>query len=182
MEPALERKLLAECQGGSREAFAQLINAYGPMVRRLAKRLVADEHLADDVSQQVFLNAYQSLSRFRGEARFSTWLYRITVNLCGMHLRRRRLLLEGGEGGEDVLDRDCGPTENVDRGMLREALEKALPRLPWPQRQAISLFYLGGVSYPEIAEILGVPLGTVKAWISRGLERLRRSLRWEALR
>ena len=145
--------------------------------------MVGDEHLADDLAQQAFLNAYLSLSRFRGEARFSTWLYRITVNLCRMHLRRQKLLLlEEEEEAEALPDRDCGPMERADQTTLRDTLEKALPRLPWRQRQAVALFYLEGVSYPEIAEILGVPLGTVKAWISRGLQRLRQSLRWEAIR
>lgn len=160
-----------------------MVAIYEGRVRRLARRLVGDEHLADDLAQQAFLSAYRALPSFRGDSRFSTWLYRITVNACRMHLRREKLVHFESEPEEFALpDPGAGPLESADRRALREALEKALPRLPWGPRQAIALFYLEGVSYPEIAQILDTPLGTVKAWISRGLVRLRSALMEEKLR
>ncbi len=163
--------LVARATRGDHSAFETLVRRYQDRVLNLARRIVTDADAAADVTQEAFIKAYQQLHRFRGEARFSTWLYRITVNEARTYLRtqrRRRARWEKygrREASEPVVMKaaeQAGP------------LVALLQELPEKQRVALALFYLQELSVAEIAQAAGAPTGTVKARLSRGRERLRR--------
>ncbi len=168
--PGSEEALVAHAREGDHHAFEGLVRRYKDRVLNLARRIVCDADAAQDVAQETFIKAYQHLHRFRGEAQFATWLYRIAVNEARGHLRgerRRRARWEK----QRVLE--------VAQPAAAEAVEQAGPlvellaELPEKQRIALALFYLQELSVNEIAQAAGAPVGTVKAWLSRGRERLR---------
>ena len=172
--------LVARCRNGDAEAFSALVERYKDRVYWLVNRIVG--RLDDeDLTQEVFLRAYEALPGFREESRFSTWLYRIARNLCLSELRKRgrrgeHLSLEGeeSEGGRPFLSPGReDPGDQVERRDVARAVRELMARLPERYRTALTLFYLHEVRYEEIAEIMGIPLGTVKTHLRRGRLRLR---------
>jgi RNA polymerase sigma-70 factor (ECF subfamily) len=178
-----ERALVERCRSGDETAFQELVDRYKDLVFGLLARTVQDRSRAEDLAQDVFLRVHRGLPYFRGEARLSTWIYRIVVNVCaqarGHQSRRERpaatVSLEderpGGRAApQPVSDRRFGDLE------LRDRLEKAIARLPSNYRLLIAAHYLRGVQYEDLAEALGLPLGTVKTQLHRAKQQLRRSL------
>ena len=171
-----EADLVRRCQQGDEGAFRELVEQYKDLVFALVSRSVRDRAHAEDLAQEVFLRVYRGLPYFRGEARLSTWLYRIVVNLCAQERARRG----GAEVSLDAPDEQGRlPREpgREDRALgdleLRDRLEKAIRRLPAPYRVLIAGHYLQGVGYEELAEALNMPLGTVKTQLHRAKRRLR---------
>ena len=144
-------------------------------VRGLLLRLTANRTLADDLAQDVFLRAYRGMVGFEGRARFSTWLYRITYNVFLNHRTRSRELSALPQGFES---RAAAPDSALSPGRfdLRQDLTAAIARLPERYRVVVTLYYVEDVSYPEIAEILELPLGTVKTHLHRAKKMLRQYL------
>ncbi len=171
-EPAAttEGALVARAKRGDHSAFEALVRRYQDRVVNLARRIVSDPDAAQDVAQETFIKAYQHLPRFRGSAKFSTWLYRIAVNEARGHLRahRRRQARWEKHGRWEAAEPLVAPAEQAG------PLVRLLVELPEKQRIALALFYLQELSVAEIAQAAGAPAGTVKAWLSRGRERLRR--------
>lgn len=173
-DPTLARKA-AE---GERQAFAELVRRHQGKVRGLLLRLCGNAALADDLAQEAFLRAYRGLSGFQGRSAFSTWMYRIAYNVylsqCGRH-RRASALEEGLQARRGVM------TEEAPAGSeLRWDLEAAIAALPERYRGVVVLYYGEGVNYPEIAEILDIPVGTVKTHLHRAKRVLREHLDgWE---
>ena len=161
--------LVACATRGDHSAFETLVRRYQDRVLNLARRIVSDPDAAQDVAQEAFIKAYRQLHRFRGEARFSTGLYRITVNEARAYLRaqRRRRARWEKQAALELTDPAAAPEEP---GPLVALLQE----LPEKQRVALALFYLQGLSVAEIAQAAGAPTGTVKARLSRGREWLRR--------
>lgn len=156
-------------------AFAELIRRHQGKVRGLLLRLAGDRTLADDLAQEAFLRAYRGLVGFEGRARFSTWLYRIAYNVYLNHRTRTRehaALPEGFESGTAAPESAMSQS----RSDLRRDLEAAITALPERYRAVIMLYYLEDVSYPEIAEILDLPIGTVKTHLHRAKRMLRESM------
>ena len=166
--------LVKDSRAGSREAFDQLVRKHRVRVFRLCLRFCGDPYEADDLCQEIFLRAFRGLWRFREEARFSTWLHRITVNACLSWADRNRRHLE--ELSEDLPDPAPGQHEMMDREELGRTVRKALGRLPGKQRICLILRVYQGLSHREIAEILGGSTGTVKANVFFGLRNLRKML------
>ena len=175
-----DQQLVARCRGGDKEAFAALVDRHKDKIYWLVRR-IAGQAEAEDLTQEVFLRAYVALAQFRGEASFRTWLCRIAHNLSMTHLAKR-----SARGGEESFDDEC--PEDLAQGAGQPAGElelqiqqsefncmvhNCLDRLPAHFRSVLTLRYLNEVSYDGIAEITGLPLGTVKAHIHRGLRRLR---------
>jgi RNA polymerase sigma-70 factor (ECF subfamily) len=166
-----EAQLVRQAQGGSARAFEALVREYRSSVLNLARRIVGDAEAAQDVAQEAFITAWRQLRSFRGRSAFRTWLYQVTVNAARGYLRshHRRLarddrysgLTSGGEAPMDPEPGEGGP------------LTALLMQLPEKQRVALALFYLQDLSLEEIARAAGAPVGTVKAWLSRGRVRLR---------
>jgi RNA polymerase sigma-70 factor (ECF subfamily) len=175
-----DEELVERCQDNDHRAFTAIVDRYKHKVHWLVRRMVGNAE-DEDLTQEVFVRAYRAMPGFQGRSSFRTWLYRIAHNLCLTELRRRsrrgeHVSLEE-EGEEKVHWMLSGPREDLEHeierrdisGKVRTLVEK----LPVPYRTALTLFYLQQVRYEEIAEIMDVPLGTVKTYIHRGRLRLR---------
>lgn len=166
---------------GDYNAFEPLVREYEKNVYNLALRMVKNPEDAQDMAQESFIRAYNSLSSFRGDSRFSVWLYRIVSNVCLDHIRTvsRRptvsLSVENDEGEDvelDISDESRSPQELLERKMTKEAVRRGLESLPPEQRQILLLREIQGFSYEEISEILSLEQGTVKSRIFRARKKL----------
>ena len=174
-----ERALVQRAQKGDSAAFEDIVRANEATVYRLALRQLGNREDAEDAAQEVFLKAYTGLASFRGDSKLSVWLYRITGNVCTDMLRRRRetvsLSQENDEGEPlelELPDERFDPAALTERKDLRERIGAALNALPPEAREILLLRELGGASYDEIAETLGLDLGTVKSRIFRARKKL----------
>jgi RNA polymerase sigma-70 factor, ECF subfamily len=176
MDSALERALLERCRAGDDDAFRELVDRYKDLVFALIARTVQDRARAEDLAQDVFLRVHRGLPYFRGEARLSTWIYRIVANVCVQdHSRPRTVSLDDDRTPvrPTATDRQFGDLE------LRDRLEKAIARLPANYRLLVAAHYLDGVQYEELADALQLPLGTLKTQLYRAKQQLRRLLETE---
>ncbi len=173
MDPVHERELVERCRRGDEGAFQELVDRYKDLVFALIARTVPDRSRADDLAQDVFLRIHRGLPYFRGEARLSTWIYRIVANVCVQDQVRSAPAPLDGRGASAVAavtDRRFSDLE------LRDRLEKAIARLPANYRLLVAAHYLEGVQYEDLAEALQMPLGTVKTHLYRAKQQLRRLL------
>jgi RNA polymerase sigma-70 factor (ECF subfamily) len=153
-------------------AFAELVRRHQSAVRGLLRQLTrSDLALADELAQETFVRVYKNIRSFRGEAKFSTWMYRIAYN-CFREDARRRKELVGVD--ETLLEREQDP-QTVDPA-LRHDLAKALQLLPLHERTAVVLCCQNGLSHDEASRVLDIPLGTVKTNVLRGREKLKKAL------
>lgn len=154
-----EAELLAGCRAGQPAAFARLLALYRQQIVDLAYQLVQNAAEAEDVAQEVFLRAFEHIHRFRGEAALSTWLYRITVNLCHDRRRRKAWTTETRDDLEWV------PEENDFRQQVETKLlvQQTLATLPPHLRTVLVLREMHELSYEEIAQVVRCPIGTVKS-------------------
>jgi RNA polymerase sigma-70 factor (ECF subfamily) len=177
MEPVNERELVDRCRRGDERAFQELVDRYKDLVFALIARTAPDRSRAEDLAQDVFLRVHRGLPYFRGEARLSTWIYRIVANVCAQE-QARPWPLRRAVPLDDVAAR--GATASADRRFgdfeLRDRLEKAIARLPANYRLLIAAHYLDGVQYEELAAAMQLPLGTVKTHLFRAKQQLRRIL------
>lgn len=173
-----DRELIERCRAGDDNAFAELIDRYKDLVFGLIYRMVADRALAEDLAQDVFLKVHRGIPYFRGEARLSTWIFRIVQNVC-VQARNRPRGDEPLEGTprSDAPAREFGkPDEAFAAVETRDRLTKALSKLPENYRMLVVAHYLRGVQYEALAEALNLPLGTVKTHLYRAKRRLRELL------
>ena len=153
-------------------AFAELVRRHQSSVRGLLRQLTrTDVALADDLGQETFLRAYKNIRSFRGEARFSTWLYRIAYNCFREEARKRKELV-----GIDETQLEAEPDSQSVDPALKHDLMHALQLLPLHERSAILLCCQNGLSHNEAARVLDIPLGTVKTNVLRGREKLKKLL------
>jgi RNA polymerase sigma-70 factor (ECF subfamily) len=170
-------------RGGDRGALAPLIERNSAKVHALVLRFLNDPSMVDDLTQEVFLRVYRTAARYQPAAKFSTWLYRVTANLCFNVMRDRRKAqvwrLDGDddESRRDLPDRrHTPPHERMDAAELNERLAQAVSELPENQRIAIILNKYEDKGYQEIAEVLDLSTMAVKSLLSRARENLRASL------
>lgn len=171
---------------GDADAFEPLVTAYQSRIYQLALKMTGNEEDAFDLSQETFLKAYRTLSGYRGEAGFGSWLYRIAANLCIDHLRKRKrrgmeklvYLDERDEDGRslELPDLRFEPQQALERQELRRAVQAGLRRLPPEQRLILTLRDVQDLSYQEIGEALALEPGTVRSRIHRARARLARIL------
>jgi RNA polymerase sigma factor (sigma-70 family) len=155
-----------------RHAFGELVRRHQSAVRGLLRQLTRpDIALADDLGQETFLRAYKHIRSFRGEARFSTWLYRIAYNCFREEARRRKEFV-----GIDEEQQQAEADPQVSNPALKHDLMYALSLLPLNERSAILLCCQNGLSHDEAARVLDIPIGTVKTNVLRGREKLKRTL------
>ena len=181
---AVERALLDECRQGDPHAFARLVALHERMVFNLCARLLGDLEEARDVSQEVFLQVFRTLRKFQGRSTFKTWVYRIAVNQCYNRRRwwrrRRRDQLVSldilGPTDEARLCTSRGPEQDYESEECVRRVQRALQALPFPQRTVLLLREVEGLSCEQVAETIGVAVGTVKSRLSRAREMLRREL------
>ena len=178
-----DEELVTRSRGGDVDSFNQLILRWERPIYALAYRVIGREEDARDVCQETFLRAYRSLAGFKGQAKFSSWLYRIALNLCRDWIRRQRRAPVSQLPEEiDVLEAAAAtePTESIEdlvaRRELSAVVEEAMAKLPDEQRTAIILKEYHGMTFQEIADLQGCPLSTVKTRLYQGLSVLRRQL------
>ena len=178
-----DEELVARSQGGDLESFNQLVVRWERPIYALAYRVIGREEDARDVAQETFLRAFRALKGFKGQAKFSSWLYRITLNLCRDWMRReRRTPVAQPPEGVDIIELagEATPSESIEdlvsRHELGRAVGKAMATLPEEQRTAIILKEYHGLTFQEIADLLDCPLSTVKTRLYQGLSVLRRQL------
>ena len=172
--------LIQRCRGGDEEAFGELVAKYQNLVYGLIYRLVdqpADRTHAEDLAQDVFLRIHRGLPYFRGDARLSTWIFRIVQHVCfgsrGRHRPSASLDQPFGDRGRLEMG---GPDSAFADVELRDRLEKAMVKLPDQYRFLIAAHYLRGVQYEALAESLNIPLGTIETHLDRAKRRLRELL------
>ena len=171
-----EERWVIEARSGDRDAFRRLVEEHQREVYTLAVRLVSDSHLAEDVAQEAFVRAWRALPNFRGDAAFSTWLYRITVNAAWTHGKRHSRHRHADiDDLPPVVDetRQHNPGHHDDVLHLPEVLRGALDALAPDQRMVVVLKDVEGWSHNEIAEGLGITVGAAKVRLHRARRRLR---------
>jgi len=170
-----ERALVERCRSGDERAFQDLVDTYKGLVFALIARTVQDSSRAEDLAQDVFLRIHRGLPYFRGEARLSTWIYRIVVNVC-LHDDTRPAALSLDDNGARLGVQASATDRQFSDLEVRDRLEKAIARLPPNYRLLVAAHYLNGVQYEDLAEALQLPLGTVKTQLHRAKRQLRRLL------
>lgn len=178
MDP--DRELVEEAARGSREAFDALVRRHQGSIVNLARAMTATDADADDLAQESFVRAWRSLATFRADSTFRTWLHGIAVNVIRTHRSRGSRLRRffgapprDRDDGSDPLER-ASANDGIEGPLaMRELLDRALASLPSDMREAVVLRDVQGLEYREIAEALGVPLGTIESRIFRARQRLR---------
>ena len=172
-----DRRLAQRVAGGERKACEELVDSYGPRVHRLVRRYVDNPCDAEDVTQEIFIDIYRCIGRFRGESALMTWVYRIAVNHC---LRFREKMKPDSMPLDDIQESDgnwkTNPLPSAMKSETSSAVRSAVAELSPLHRDVVILHELHGLSYQECAAALQVPVGTVKSRLSNAFRRLRGSL------
>ncbi len=181
-----DEELIEACRGGESSAFDLLVGRWEDKIRGACWRVLGSEEEARDVAQEAFLKAYRGLAGFKREARFSPWLYQIAINLCRDRLRRRRhrntvSLEELERAGPVLVETAPGAHEALVRQDLASAVRRAIAELTPEQREVLVLKEYQGLTFPEIALALELPVSTVKTRLYRGLVQLRGRLEREGV-
>ena len=181
-----DQQLVDQARKGDQNAFRVLVEKYQRKAFAVALGVVRDQDDAKDICQEAFLRAYRGLDNFDGEAQFFTWLYRIVHNLAIDHLRKQRVSMTPLEDAERTVPAedhvDINPIRKLANGRLRERIQAALGKLTPAHRSVLMLREIEGLSYKEIAQVAGVPIGTVMSRLARARERLQTILKLNAPR
>jgi RNA polymerase sigma-70 factor (ECF subfamily) len=172
-----DRTLVAQTLAGRTDAFATLVERYDRAVYHLAFRTLRDREEARDAAQEAFFKAYRSLKTFKPAAKFSTWIFAIAYHGCCDRLARRKRY--SNDELPERADPAAGPESQAVAGAEAQRLHAAIARLPEKYRAVITLYHLQGRQYEEIAQVLALPIGTVKTHLFRAKEQLRRMLNEE---
>ncbi len=176
----MEADLLYQLKLGDKAAFAQLVAQFSPRVLNTCYRFLLNQQDAEDVSQEVFIEVYQSVKTFKGDAKLSTWIYRITVTKCLDELKKRNRKKRISSLGKILLIDEVAnwlkggamPDKSLHEDDNFRAISKALNSLPDNQRVAFTLSKIDGYSNPEIAEIMNTTLNAVESLISRAKQKV----------
>ncbi|HUI65773.1 MAG TPA: sigma-70 family RNA polymerase sigma factor [Bacteroidota bacterium] len=177
--PDQDQDIIRDIRAGNARAFSVLVERHKDRAMTLALRIIGIRAEAEELVQDAFLRAFRSLDQFRGDARFSTWFYRIVYNVCMTRLRRRPPVEEADDLSDDTLfeaqgDDEPSAHENLEREEVQSILHEEMDHLPEKFRIALTLFYVQELSYDEMTAVLEMPLGTVKTNLSRGRLLLRK--------
>jgi RNA polymerase sigma-70 factor, ECF subfamily len=168
---------LAQRAVADREAFAELVRRYADRIFNLAYRMTGDRSEAEDMAQDTFLRAYRGLPGFKPGHAFGAWLYRIAINVCLTHRRQQGTIIERlPEDGETILDMSASVDDLAERRETQVAVQQAILSLPPMYRAVIVLYHLEGRPYDEIADLLDLPINTVRTHLHRGRAMLRERL------
>jgi RNA polymerase sigma-70 factor, ECF subfamily len=180
-----DEDLVAAFQGGDAAAFDVLVRRWERKIQGAIYRMMRSEEEARDLCQETFLKAFRGLGNFRGQAKFSSWLYQIALNLCRDRIRRKKgktWVSLDEIGAAEATPRAPSVLDLVEVGDLSRRVAAAMGHLPEEQREAVILKEYEGMTFPEIATVLGVPVSTVKTRLYRGLSQLRRQLERQGVR
>jgi RNA polymerase sigma-70 factor (ECF subfamily) len=170
-------ELVAHCLQGRREAFSELVLRHQKMVYSVARGMLGDAHLAEDLAQDAFVHAYRALATYRAEGKFSAWLRMIVTRLCLNHRRDTRREVAWDDLSGHPAELTEGPEGRVAEWERRGAVERAIDTLPDDYRDVVVLRFMDDLSYDEIARHLGVPVSTVETRLYRAKKQLRQLLR-----
>ncbi len=182
---ALIKKRIKQVLKGDQNAFGEIVEMYKDKVFQISYRMLGNRHEAEDIAQEAFIRAYVNIQSYKKEFKFSTWLYRITTNLCIDRIRKKKpdYYLDAEVAGTEGLTMYSQipsklrlPEEDVESLELHDTIQNEIMKLPEKYRSVIVLKYIEELSLKEISEILDMPLGTVKTRIHRGREALRKRL------
>ncbi len=162
--------LVVRAKKGDADAFSLLVKRHQNLVFNLAYRFMRDSALAEDMAQEAFLKAYRLLKGFRGDCNFSTWMYRVTVSVCLTEINRRK---KRHEVELQPLDGRRGPESRVESSDVFELIRGCVKLLPTRYASIITLYYLKEIPYDEIAQVMQIPMGTLKTWMYRARNQLR---------
>ena len=179
-----ENDLIKKCKKGDREAFNVLFSNYQSQVINIAYGMLSNREDAYDATQEVFVRVYKSIESFKEQSSFTTWLYRITTNVCSDILRKRQKntnvisINQAMDENKDMDIRDEAPTpeESMELSEKQRVVREAIAELREEYRVVITLCDIEGMSYDEISEILKIPSGTVKSRINRARNALKKIL------
>lgn len=173
-----DHELIERCRSGDDTAFGELVDRYKNLVYGLVYRMIPDRSAVDDLAQDVFLKVHRGLPYFRGEARLSTWIFRIVQNVCAQwHAGRASEVALDDEREGARVRRETGSHDAAFADLeTRDRLQKAMAQLPPNYQLLVAAHYLEGVQYEALAEALNMPLGTVKTHLYRAKRRLRELL------
>jgi len=181
--------LVSRALEGELPAFEKLVSRYQNKILGYAARMLNDHEEAEDVTQEVFIKAYRSLDSFRGDSSFSTWIYRITTNLCidKMRSKKRRPQQaysldvpfdnDESKGGREIADYSGEPGKAIERDELRRRVREVMAEMPEKMRTILIMCDMQGMAYEEIAKFLDCPIGTVKSRLFHARADLGRRLR-----
>jgi len=184
--PELDKKLIASALSGDQEAYRALMNRHRPAIFHIIFKIVRDQEATADLVQETFMKAFASLATYRAEYKFSTWLYRIGANCAIDFLRKKKIKTlsldtpaetADGKIEIEVPDNSYNPERDLMEREKRVSINDAINSLPEKYRIVIVYRHKDNKSYEEIAEVLNIPLGTVKARIFRARELLKKKLR-----
>lgn len=167
-----DQQLIEQVLDGNDASYGALIDRYKEGLYRHCFRFVRDEHEAEDLTQQAFIEAFIHLHTYNSQYTFSTWLYKIATNLALMQLRKRHAVYLD----EDELDRIVSNLPSIEEIVLRKELHDAVDALPLRYRTVISMHYWHGKSYAEIAMSMGTTVGSIKGWMHRAKQQLKEKL------
>ena len=178
-----DEELVERAKRGDRRAFRMLVDRHKHMVFNVALRMLRNREDAEDAAQEAFLRAFRSIGTFRGQAKFSSWLVRIAINVSLSFAERaytKQTFVEFHEeadgAGPHLTNENMSPEEIATRKDFGERIRALVGTLPPRYRAVITLYYLEERSYQEVADILEIPLGTVKTHLHRAKEHLRKSI------
>ena len=181
-----ERELIRRAQGGDVAAFEQLINEHQKRIFSIAYRVAGNPDDAADMAQEVLVKIFKNINKFKGDSKFSTWIYRVATNTCLDELKRlkrhkaysldQELETEDGAVSVDVEDTAPTPEQSAERKAIRSAVNSAIAKLGEEHKKVIILRDIQGFSYEEIAKMLNCSDGTVKSRISRARAKLKKIL------
>ena len=181
-----ENRIIRDALGGDQKAYTLLVEKHRAAIFHIINRIVRNEEVARDLVQETFMKAFSSLATYRSEYRFSTWLYKIAANSSIDHLRKKRIQAlsldrpvetDDGQMGIEVPDDSHNPEKELLHKQQRFSIEEAIASLPNKYREVIVYRHKDDKSYDEIAELLDIPVGTVKARIFRARELLKKKLK-----
>lgn len=175
-----EHELVERCRQGDEAAFRELVDQYKGLVFALIARSIANRARAEELAQDVFLKVHKGLPYFRGEAKLSTWLYRIVINVLSQEKPERTTSLDARDEADDrPLVQPAADDRAFGDLVLKDRLQKAIDRLPLQYQVLVNGHYLKGMRYEDLAEALDLPMGTVKTHLHRAKRQLRHLLETE---
>ncbi|MFW6310478.1 MAG: RNA polymerase sigma factor [Prolixibacteraceae bacterium] len=182
--PLEEKELLLNLQEGDKTAFRQFFNRYQQLVFNVCYRMCDSREVAEDITQDVFIKAFQSIANFRGDAKLSTWLYRITVNTCLKNQNRKKLnrivsldfLLKEEESTYSIFDSES-PEQKLEKTETEQIVRCAIQKLSARQKTAVVLHRYENLSYEEIARVMAISIPAVESLLHRAKENLSEKLK-----
>ena len=171
-----ETAIINEVLEGNQDQFRLLVERYHRGLVQHLYNIMKDGHMAEDIAQDAFIRAYEKLSQYDERYAFSTWLYKIADNLAYRQIKRLKPAADIDELQEFIADERPTAGEETDKSMAQTAVRRALDKLPLDYRQVVTLYYWDNRSYEEIAVIVERPIGTVRTWLFRAKDQLRKDL------